>query len=153
MDPWPSPSCTPRCTHSRLSKTTHTSLKAKRALTLRPRVSLEPSHLLPFQPEIQLNSRLPSLGDQSPLPLRPTRLSSKCTLVVFSLPPLAEPPSTTVSLLSVTEPSPAKTTSSSRTPGVLPGELLDTSRSEPPAPTSAVSSLLPPTQPSESYDL
>merc|ERR1711998_6985 len=83
------------------------------------------------------------MGDQSPSPLRPTRWSSSNTTPVSSRDPLAEPLSTTVSSPSDTEPSPAKNTSSSRTPGVPPGETRATLSSDPA--TSAVSSPSHPT--------
>merc|ERR1719420_2738767 len=90
------------------------------------------------------NLELPLPSDQSLLPLKPIKLPSKDTLEVSS--PLdVELHSTTVSSPSDTEPSLEKTTSSSRTPGELHGEMKDTSRSV--LTTSAVSSCNHLTQP------
>merc|ERR1711988_1491255 len=104
--------------------------------------------MLPHPPPTQPNLRLPSPRDQSPSPSRPTNLPSRDTPVV--LPPAdAVPDSTTVSSLLDTERRTERSTSSSRTPGVPPGEMLDTSRSEPR--TFAVSSCKPHTQLSDQY--
>merc|ERR1711934_402726 len=78
---------------------------------------------------------------------RLTNPSSRCAPAVSSTLPLAEPSSTTPSLLLDTDPRGARSTTSLETPGPLPGETKDTSRSPPSqAPVSAVSSSMLSTQ-------
>merc|ERR1712224_1084643 len=95
-----------------------------------------------------LNLRLPSLRDQPQLPLKPTNLSSKDTLVVSSTPNLVEPTLTTPSLPSDMEPKEAQSTTSSETHGVPHGENKDISRLLPLKElVSAVFNFNPSTQP------
>merc|ERR1711998_590744 len=103
-------------------------------------VPTPPTPMLPPTP--QLSSRLPSIRDQSPLLLRPTNLSSRCTPAESSTLLPAERSSTMVSSLSDT----VRDTSSSRTPGALHGEIRAMSRSPTLPPTSADSSPSHPTQ-------
>jgi len=130
VDPWPSPSCTPRSTHSRLSKITHILLTTKNAPMTSLRELLEPPLTLQLPRRTQTNSRLPLPRDQSPLPSRPTRPFSKLTPVVSSPLLSVEPPLITESLPSVTELRTDKNTTLSRTPGDQTGVLMVTSRSE-----------------------
>merc|ERR1712178_91652 len=134
--------------HSSLS--THTLELTTLALMIHPQLSeLSRASLMLAHPTLtHPNLRLPSKTDQSPSPSRPTNWPSKDTPVVLS-PVDAVPNSTTVSSLSDTEKRTERSTSSSRTPGVPPGEMLDTSRSEPR--TFAVSSCKPHTQLSDQY--
>merc|ERR1711881_649784 len=151
VDSWTTLSSTLRATHSRPSLSTHTTPED-------PSSDARLSHLLPSQvpsphslmspPTAQLNSRLPSIRDQSPLPLRPTNPSSRCTPVESSPHPHAERNSTTVSSLSDM----VRDTSSSRTPGVPHGETRDTSRSLTHPPTSAESSPSHPTHMLENFE-
>merc|ERR1711957_821732 len=110
-------------------------------------VRLNPSRMSPETPPAP-SSRLPSVRDQSPLPLRPTSSPSRVTPVVSS-PADAEPASTTVSSPSDTELMPVRNTSSSRTPGVAHGVLTDTSRWPQ---ISAVSLFSHHTHPAEHFD-
>merc|ERR1712167_296081 len=147
---WTTPSNTLNPHHSRPSLSTHTlpesTSSAARPSHLLP--SQEPSPLSPMLPqEAQLSSRLLLPRDQSPLPSRLTNPSSNSTPAESSTLLPAEPTSTTVSSPSDTD----KDTSLSRTPGPLPGEIRDTSRSLTHPPTSAVSSLSHPTQLPERY--
>merc|ERR1711924_243737 len=68
------------------------------------------------------------MGNQYPLLLKLTRLSSNHTKLELSPVALAEHPLTTVSLLLDMELRTVKTTSLSRTPGVLPGVTTFMSR-------------------------
>merc|ERR1712167_524713 len=70
-----------------------------------------------------INSRLPLLRAQSPLPSKPINPPSKCTTVVSSLPDV-DPTLTTVYSPSAMVTKTELTTSSSRTPGVLAGVTL-----------------------------
>merc|ERR1712167_335926 len=79
--------------------------------------------LVPPEP----TSWLPSIRDQSLLPLKPINSSSRDTLMESS-PTDAEPDSTTVSSLSDMEEMEISNTSSSRTHGDHHGETRDTSR-------------------------
>merc|ERR1711935_944418 len=103
------------------------------------------TRMLPTPPP---NLRLPSTRAPSLLPSKPTKWPYKLTDQVSS-PPDVEPSSITVSSPLVTEPSTAKTTSSSRTPGVQDGETKVTSESD--KTTSAVSSSLPHTHTNEHF--
>merc|ERR1712014_449013 len=73
------------------------------------------------------SSRPPLTSSQSPSPLRLTRWPSRCTPLVSSLEPTAEPTSTTVSSPSAMVLKTALSTSLARTPGAQPGETRDTS--------------------------
>merc|ERR1719313_752554 len=118
---WTTPSSTLSPTHSCLSPSTHTRADRELASSFRPkvRVSSSPSRMSAETPRV-ISSELPSARVQSPLPSRPTSSPSRATLVVSS-PTDAEPTSTTVSSPSDTELRAAKSTSSSRTPGVHHG--------------------------------
>merc|ERR1712151_184002 len=149
--PWRAPSSGMRLTRPNSRMTTHTLARTEPAKSphtpdkstpLATRLSLRNPHLHSWPP-LRLAQHL-SLS-------RLTRWPSRCTRMVFSTPPNAEPNSTTVSSPSATEPRMAKTTTSLRTPGAPPGVTRDTSRS----PTtemvtvSAVSSSAPSAQPCE----
>ena len=148
------PSSTSRSTDKPSSLNTHTPLDteppapASRILPNSVR-SLSPD-TSPLEETAFPNLRLPLTRTSSPSPSRPTNQSSKCTTAVSSTPPLAEPNSTTPSLPLDTVPRVARTTTSSETPGVLPGETKVTSRSPPSRDqVSAVSRCNPSTQPCE----
>lgn len=97
---------------------------------LMPRRELPRSnHSLMLPPMTQTNSRLLLPKVQFQLPLKLTPSSSNSTPVVFSMMMVAEPLLTTASSLLVMDPKTDKNTSSSRTHGVLAGEMLVTSKS------------------------
>merc|ERR1719296_331572 len=144
VDSWTRPSPTPRPTPSPPRRPTHTSPNTAPA----PPPS-SPVPPLRFPPSSMLRSTTlrpsrPSLSrDQSLSPLRLTSSPSSATRAVSSPDPSAEPTLTTVFSPLVSVPKTESTTSSSRTPGTLPGETTDTSRSDrslTPQRVSAVSS-------------
>merc|ERR1712073_111997 len=127
MGSWTRLSNGPNPTPSHLRMPTHTPPAPEPGGAAR--LTSPPTERSPFPPTpisprtTQPSSRPLSINSQSLLPLRPTRAPSRCTPVVLSPEPTAEPTSTTVSLPLDT----ALNTSSSRTPGVHPGVMLDTS--------------------------
>jgi hypothetical protein len=134
-----------------LSNTSETTvLSSKKLIHTLPEMELaNPSNLISLEPSpttlmfntLKLNSELPSTNHQSLLPSKPINTFSKLINPVSS-PQDVEPTSITVSSLLDMEPSTDPTSSSSKTPGELDGEMKVTLESDLPT-TSAVSSTLP----------
>merc|ERR1711990_380228 len=130
VDLWTTLSNTSSPTHSCSSLSTHTTPREDTSASMFPPRVLVRSHPTRMLPKISLvNNSWPLLPrDQLPLPSKPIKWPSKVTTVVSS-PTDVVRNSTTVSSLSAMVPRVTRTTSSSRTPGVHPGDLMDTSRS------------------------
>jgi len=132
-----------RLTPKSFPLTIHTKLLMAPANTLPPRVKSRLQRSIKLRQNLFLNSRLLLPRDQLELVLKLTRPHSETTRVESWTPPLVELALIMPSLPLVTDPFPAKTTTSSETHGEPPGVIMATSRSLPsPVLVSAVSKVI-----------